>query len=823
MKRLVYFLMTLFTLATVASCIKLDDSQYQDELSDIKSRLSALEEKVNNNLSGLWEIVNALKSSVTVSSITESDDSWTITFSNGKTASLSKSGSAGAPEIGVKQDTDGVYYWTLGGEWLLDNGGKKLPVTGSDGAPGAPGTAPQVKIDGGYWYVSTDGGKTWSKLGKATGEDGDSFFNEVTWDDEYVYFTMADGSKFQLRRGYGLVASIAVIPDYSDGAVKAGTGLFTIRFKVEPESAAGSLLDLVVPKCFKLSAAYTGTKASAGVITTLPVHELDVKDGILTVTTDGEGLAQEFANKKLGVSAALFISDGQSLSINSGYFPLWPKNEYLGHGYVDLGLESGNKFADANVGADNPSAPGIFYAWGELQPKEDYSWSTYLWCNGSSDLITKYNEADGCRSYADCDYEDDVVRKEWGGEWRTPTKEDWEELMDNSKFTWTWTSRDGHSGYEITSKKSGYSGRSIFLPVTGVRSGLSLVSEEYGYYWSSSLSGIDRAASLRITSGGAYIEGGYRIGGYAIRPVLGKYVSKTLTGIDLDFKAITLAVGMVRHLNAGPEPESAQLPKLSWSTDDAGVATVSEDGMVAAVSAGTAHITVMTEDGAYSAICSVTVKSEAELAPEAVDLGLPSGVKWAGKNVGATVPEDYGDYFAWGETEPYYLPGHAYDNPCKDWRHGKENGYHWTAYKWNGGEANSYLKYGFDATLEPEDDAARANWGEDWRTPTRSDFEELTNREYCDWTLATINGIPGVKIISKINGNSIFLPAGSARVDFKLGSLFGSEGMYLSATAGGWWPYSLFFNATSGSTGHAFDPRECGIPVRPVKGEPVGR
>ncbi len=392
------------TVAAAAACMKFDDSEIQSELSGIKSRLSALEEKVNTNIAGLWEIVNAQKNGIQITSVSETDDTWIISFSNGKTATVSKGKS---PVIGVARH-QGDYYWTLDDEWLLDASGNKLPVSG------APGVTPQLKIDDGFWYVSTDEGKTWTKLGKATGEDGDSFFKDITWDDDYVYLTLQNGTKFELRRGDGLVASIAAIPDYSDGAVKAGTGLFTIRFKVEPESAAESLLYLD-NKCFKLSAAYTETKASAGELTTLPVHELDAKDGILTITTDGESLAKEFASKKLGVSAALFISDGASLAVNSGYFPLYPKNEYNGHGYVDLGLESGNKFADTNLGAENPSEPGNYYAWGELEPKKDYSWATYKWCDGTKDHITKYNETDGLKSFADDNYKDDVARQEWGG------------------------------------------------------------------------------------------------------------------------------------------------------------------------------------------------------------------------------------------------------------------------------------------------------------------------------------------------------------------------------------------------------------------------
>ena len=595
------------TVAAAAACMKFDDSEIQSELSGIKSRLSALEEKVNTNIAGLWEIVNAQKNGIQITSVSETDDAWIISFSNGKTATVSKGKS---PVIGVARH-QGVYYWTLDDEWLLDASGNMLPVSG------APGTTPQLKIEGGYWYVSTDEGKTWTKLGKATGEDGDSFFKDITWDDDYVYLTLQNGTKFELRRGDGLVASIAAIPDYSDGAVKAGTGLFTIRFKVEPGSAAEGLLYLD-SDCFKLSAAYTETKASAGELTTLPVHELDAKDGILTITTDGEALAKEFASKKLGVSAALFISDGASLAVNSGYFPLYPKNEYNGHGYVDLGLDSGNKFADTNLGAENPWEPGNYYAWGELEPKKDYSWATYKWCDGTEDHMTKYNETDGLKSFADDNYKDDVARQEWGGEWRTPTLEDWLELWDKSKFDWTWTIKDGSKGYEVKSKKPGYEGESIFLPAAGVMLGTELYHVGTAVaYWSSTL-------YAKNPTGGAILgddAASVRCYGLAIRPVLGKYVPKSVKGVNLDRGTLTMVVGSTRQLSATVEPADIKNPKLRWTSSDPGVATVAKDGTVTAVSVGTTTVTVKTVDGGFTATCAVTVISPS-------DVPAPAGGLW---------------------------------------------------------------------------------------------------------------------------------------------------------------------------------------------------
>ena len=816
MKKLISYFMALVTVVAVVSCERYDDSGIQNELSNIKSRLSSLEDKVNGDISSIREILNALDNKITIASITETESGWVIKFSNGKTVTVSNGGdSANAPVVGVKKDSDGLYYWTLDGQWLLDNDGKKIPVTG------ASGSTPQMKIDNGYWYISYDGGKSWTKLGKATGEDGDAFFKNVTWDDSFVYFEFADGSVLQLARGAGLAASIAVIPDYNDGAVKAGIGLFTIRFKVDPESAAESLLKLDSDS-FKLSATYTLTKAAAGDLISLPIHALDAKDGILTITTDGENLSSEFANKSLGVSAALFINDGNTLAVNSGYFPLWPTNEYLGHEYVDLGLESGNKFASTNLGAEKPGDPGHFYAWGELEPKENYTWSTYLWCNGTKDSISKYNGDDGFTSFADDNYNDDIVRQEWGGEWRTPTEADWQELMDNNKFKWTWIYKDGSYGYEVTSKKSGYTDQSIFLPVTGVRDGTSKSFTNKGYYWSSSLSMSDSGSyenglGLNISSSVYSVGKSSRALGMAIRPVVGKYESKTLTKLSINPTTITLAVGMVRHLHVEAEPQNATIPDHVWGSSNWDVATVSKDGMVTAMSPGTATIMAITYDDDLSPTCTVIVKDESELAPEAVDLGLPSGIMWASKNVGATVPEDYGDYFAWGETEPYYEPG-TMDAPV--WKSGK-TGYNWPSYKWTmndgiRGHVTKYTSKDHLSLLEPQDDAATVTWGDNWRTPTSDELVEL--HDNCSWRFEERNGVRGLLVTSKIPGytdKSIFLPqAGS----------YGEKGLAGVNTRDQYWTSSgneaLAYDLIS-LGGYGADQRSNGYSIRPVYGKLV--
>ena len=140
---------------------------------------------------------------------------------------------------------------------------------------------------------------------------------------------------------------------------------------------------------------------------------------------------------------------------------------------------------------------------------------------------------------------------------------------------------------------------------------------------------------------------------------------------------------------------------------------------------------------------------------KSVDLGL--SVKWATCNVGANKPEEYGDYYAWGETEP------------KDF-------YFWDTYKYCDGTYNSLTKYtdsaygkdGFSdnkSVLDPEDDVAHVKWGGNWRIPTKDELEEL--RTKCTWTSTTLNGVRGYSVTSKVEGytdRSIFMPATGMRI-----------------------------------------------------------
>ncbi len=197
--------------------------------------------------------------------------------------------------------------------------------------------------------------------------------------------------------------------------------------------------------------------------------------------------------------------------------------EINGYGYVDLGLPSGIKWAVCNVGAENPWEYGGYYAWGETKEKDDYSWSTYKWCNGSSSTMTKYC-TDSYLGTVDnkttLDPEDDVAHVKWGGTWRMPTKSEQDELRNNC--IWVWITLNGVNGYKVT----GPNGNSILLLSAGYRSGTSVINRDYyGYYWSSSLyEGLSNDACC-LGSYGTFYDGSYgfyrydRFYGRSVRPV----------------------------------------------------------------------------------------------------------------------------------------------------------------------------------------------------------------------------------------------------------------------------------------------------------------
>ena len=177
--------------------------------------------------------------------------------------------------------------------------------------------------------------------------------------------------------------------------------------------------------------------------------------------------AQYFMNirKSDGTKAQYSVSE-----VDSVWFSPAPSS-------VDLGLSV--KWATFNIGASAPEDAGDYFAWGEVETKEEYKENNYKWYNGNSSDIKKYNSTDNKLTLESAD---DVANVLWGGDWRMPTKDEFQELMDNC--TWTWK----ENGYEVTGKKTGYTDNKIFIPAAGIIStdGLGSVGT-IGYYWTSSI------------------------------------------------------------------------------------------------------------------------------------------------------------------------------------------------------------------------------------------------------------------------------------------------------------------------------------------------
>ena len=195
---------------------KYDDSALRNDLNDLENRVAKLEDlckQMNTNISSLQTIVTALQNNVYVTGTTPlmkdgKEIGYTITFSKGNPITIyhGKDGQDGedgtTPTIGVKKDTDGVYYWTLNGEFIVVDDGK-IQAEGKDGTNGTNGTTPQFKIENDYWFVSYDNGANWTQLGKATGEDGvgsDSMFSGVDYETstDYIIFTLSNGTQIKL-------------------------------------------------------------------------------------------------------------------------------------------------------------------------------------------------------------------------------------------------------------------------------------------------------------------------------------------------------------------------------------------------------------------------------------------------------------------------------------------------------------------------------------------------------------------------------------------------------------------------------------------------
>ena len=413
---------------------------------------------------------------------------------------------------------------------------------------------------------------------------------------------------------------------------------------------------------------------------------------------------------------------------------------------VDLGLPSGIKWANMNVGATNYKEYGTYFSWGETETKTDYTWPTYQWGSWNDEIkrvsITKYNSV--------LNPEDDAATINWGPRWRMPTKKEFQELINNTTATYVRIKHITHDNKEVDSVvvklTSTKNGNYIYLPTAGYWNGRHITTEDWhwAHYWTSTLDekNNNRAYICQITCE--------------------------------DWDADPIPVQDI-HIIEWKRPEGLTVRPVV-ADDDAG--------------------------------------SSAPEGVEEVDLGL--SVKWANMNVGAESFDEWGNFYAWGEA----WTRHAYG-----WYYGyftgetNDQGYDISLrigpnYKW-GAYDTGMTGYTGLTTLEADDDAATANWGNGWRTPTKAEFEELlANTNY---EVGESDGVAYAKFTSKINGKYIYLPAGGY-YDGESITKVNKIGLYYSSTVNtDNCTKAYYMGFDKDNRGTASNIRTYGYNIRPVK------
>ena len=512
------------------------------------------------------------------------------------------------------------------------------------------------------------------------------------------------------------------------------------------------LLGLTVPAMAQ--SALTGDVNGDG---TVNISDLNTVIGMILDGSDMTGSADVNGDGVVNISDVNAI-----ISIILDGPPTPPQNDY-----IDLGLPSGTLWATRNIGANSPEEYGDYFAWGETAPKEAYTWETYKWCDGSQTSLTKYctdSLSGTLDDRTELEPQDDAARVNWGSSWRIPTLEQQRELM--SDCSWEWTTSKGVNGYLVT----GSNGNSLFLPAAGYRNdndSSPILVGTYGDYWTSTLNASYPAYARDeyFYSSGAHWGITSRNLGLAVRAVratpdvyimprtldLGEVpVGETCEGELTIVNNTTESVILTATVH---EP-------FSFKQDEGNTST-----MTLVVPVGSCKLSVMFTATAPvthaqgrvtfqgSALeggeCVIPVQAVVIYPSDYVDLGLPSGTLWATRNIGANSPEEYGDYFAWGETTPKEV-------------------YTVQTYKWGGYDSDGqfYLsKYNSNSgygtidnknELDPEDDAAYVNWGAAWRMPSDEQIQELIS--ICNWKWTQSNGVNG-QLVTGPNGNTLFLPA----------------------------------------------------------------
>ena len=370
MKKLLAFA-ALFAVVALTSC-KYDDDDLWNSVHGLENRVAKLEElckQMNTNISSLQTIVTALQNNVYVTGTTPlmkdgKEIGYTITFSKGNPITIyhGKDGQDGedgiTPTISVKKDTDGVYYWTLNGEFIVVDGGK-IQAEGKDGTNGTNGTTPQFKIENDYWFVSYDNGANWTQLGKATGEDGiggDSMFSGVDYETstDYVIFTLSNGTQIKLPTWSAFEALQRLCNETNTNLSALQTIVTALQnndyiTSVDPLTENGKVVGYTI-KFAKSNpiVIYNGKDGTDGVDGNTPV--IGVKkdgDGIYYWTLDGEFIIVDGQKIKAQGTDGSDGADGVTpkLEIREGYWWISYDN---GTNWTQLGKATGEDGKDAD-------------------------------------------------------------------------------------------------------------------------------------------------------------------------------------------------------------------------------------------------------------------------------------------------------------------------------------------------------------------------------------------------------------------------------------------------------------------------------------------
>ncbi len=351
-------------------------------------------------------------------------------------------------------------------------------------------------------------------------------------------------------------------------------------------------------------------------------------------------------------------------------------------------------WSQINVGATTPLEAGDYFAWGNTSPIE----------------VSKTYET----GIAELPLEYDAANFNWGGKWQSPTADEWNELMDGTKCRWIQKQTEAGVSYWRVENKDD-SNEYIELSLCGIKrpaeNNPSFVNT-WGDYSTANTSDNAKVQYVRLqkTSYGVFAGGGPDVG-RVVRPIHPRDEVYTITATSNDENKGTVTGGgeypknKMITLIATPKPTYRFKQWNDGSTDNP------------------REINVTTNKD-YTAEFETIVPIE----PSYVDLGLPSGVLWATFNLGAESAISSGNYFAWGEVHPYMK--NTYQDP---------------------GNMDDM------DVLAPEYDAARVNWGGDWRIPTKTEMDEL--KQNCEWEYVTEDGVPCYRFTSNKNNNSILLPA----------------------------------------------------------------